>query len=403
MPGSLHSQGGVATAVAHETAAAYPGVADLLRTVHARMGADEATVLLLDPTRTLLEQVATIGLDRTLRGARRVPMGQGFAGRVAQTRQPLIVSDVSGSTVINPVLHAHGLRSLLGAPIIDGSELLGVLHVGFSTPHHFDEAEQRLLTEYAHELGVILRNKATDVDHTAALTLQRSLLPAAPTAPDGLVLSARYVPAEGELGGDWYDVFQLPGGRLGVVMGDVVGHGLDAAIVMGRLRSALRAYALDHEDPAEVLFRLDRKICHFEPDGLATVLFGVSSAPYEQWEFSSAGHFAPVVAAPGEAGVPVDLPIDRLLGLNTDSDRRTTTVKVPPGGFLCLFTDGLVERRPSPDDGDDDIIASNIERLGEALIGIDDPETGCIRALTHVVGDHVAEDDIAVLVAQRTS
>lgn len=389
------------TALDQETVAAHPGVADILRKVHAATGADEATVLLLDRSRRVLEQVATIGLDRTLRGARRVPMGQGFAGRVAQTRQPVIVDEVRNPTVINPVLHAHGVRSLLGVPIIDGSELLGVLHIGFRRSYDFGDAETRLLTEYAAALGDALRHPVIDGANAAALTLQRSLLPEALHEPAGLALAARYVPAEGALGGDWYDVFDLPGDRLCVVMGDVVGHGLESAIVMGRLRSALRAYALDHDDPAEVLHRLDRKICHFEPGALATVLFGVSRHPYEEWRFSSAGHYPPLVAAPGRVAEAVDLAPDRLLGLDPSVPRRTVTATVPPGGFLCLFTDGLVERRPH--DGDGDGIDANIERLAQALAAVDDAEMGCIRALTEVVGDYVAEDDIAVLVAQRTA
>lgn len=393
----------VTTAVAQETIAAYPGVTDILRRVHAETGADEVTVLLLDRSRRVLEQVATIGLDRTLRGARRVPMGKGFAGRVAQSRQPVVVAEVHDSAVINPVLHAHGLRSLLGVPIIAGGELLGVLHIGYRRPRQFGDAETRQLTEYADTLSDVLRHPLGGGAQAAALTLQRSLLPTALSEPEGLSLAARYVPAEGELGGDWYDVFDLPGGRLGVVMGDVVGHGLEAAVVMGRLRSALRAYALDHDDPAEVLHRLDRKICHFEPGALATVLFGVSSRPYAEWQFSAAGHYPPLVAAPGARAVVADVAPDRLLGIDPSTPRRTTTVSVPRGGFLCLFTDGLVERRPRADDRAADMIDSNIMRLAEVLAGADDAEMGCIRGLTEVVGDVVAEDDIAILVVQRTN
>lgn len=391
----------LATAVAKETAEAYPGLSEILRRVHAGMGADTATVLLLDRTRTVLEPAATVGLDRTLRGARRVPLGVGFAGRVAQTRQPVVITDVTSAQVINPVLLDHGVHSLLGVPIVDGSELLGVLHVGFLARHEFGDAETLRLTEYAAELGEVLHDRLTDAEHSAALTLQRSLLPTALHAPDGISMAARYVPAEGDLGGDWYDVFELDNDRLGVVMGDVLGHGLDAAIVMGRLRSALRAYALDHDDPAEVLSHLDRKICHFEPDALATVLFGVAEPPYEVWRFSSAGHFPPVVGAPGQVAGVAPVEPDRLLGVAPDAERRSTTVRLPVGGFLCLYTDGLVERRPLASDGDDDIIGLNIDRMLRALGQADDAELACIWVLTGVVGDHVAEDDIAVLVAQR--
>jgi serine phosphatase RsbU (regulator of sigma subunit) len=168
---------------------------------------------------------------------------------------------------------------------------------------------------------------------------------------------------------------------------------------MGRLRSALRAYALDHDDPAEVLSRLDRKICHFEPDALATVTFGLAGAPFTEWRFSSAGHYSPLVAAPGEPAGVAAVPTDRLLGVSPDAHRHTTRVTVPHGGLLCLYTDGLVERRPERGRSFTDTLDDNIARLAGALAEADDPEMSCIRALSEVVGDHVAEDDIAILVA----
>ena len=382
-----------------DSAETYPGLSRLLDAVRSTMHADTATVLVLDRTRTVLEPLATVGLDRTLRRARRVPMGQGFAGRVAQTRQPVSLTQVDSSTVVNPVLLDHGVQSLLGVPVMDGSELLGVLHVGFLRRHPASDTETRLLTEFAAELGAVLHDHFVDDEHTAALALQRSLLPTAVNAPDGISISARYVPADGDLGGDWYDVFELPGGRLGLVMGDVVGHGLDAAIVMGRLRSSLRAYALEHDDPAEVLSRLDRKICHFEPDALATVTFGVATAPFTQWQFSSAGHYPPLVGMPGEPARIADLPTDRLLGVSPDAPRHSTLLTVPAGGLLCLYTDGLVERHPAPGASFTDTVDDNTARLAGALADGEDPEMCCIRALAEVVGDHVAEDDIAILVA----
>jgi serine phosphatase RsbU (regulator of sigma subunit) len=168
---------------------------------------------------------------------------------------------------------------------------------------------------------------------------------------------------------------------------------------MGRLRSALRAYALDHPDPAEVLARLDRKICHFEPDAFATVAFGVSSAPFTDWQFCTAGHHPPLVGTPGGSAAPADLPPGRLLGVAPDASRHSTRVTVPPGGFLCLYTDGLVERRPTPGRPVRDPVEENTARLARALVDADDVEMACIRALAEVVGDHVSDDDIAILVA----
>jgi hypothetical protein len=364
------------------------------------MRADTATVLVLDNTRTHLEPLAAVGLGRTLRRARRVPLGHGFAGRIAQTRQPMSLTTVDASTVVNQVLVDRGVRSLLGVPIMHGSELLGVLHVGFLRDHLAGDAEKRQLTEFAADFGTVLHEQFVVTEHTAALALQRSLLPTVVTAPEGVSIAARYIPAAGDLGGDWYDVFELPDGRLGLVMGDVVGHGLEPAVVMGRLRSSLRAYALEHEDPAEVLWRLDRKICHFEPGAFATVIFGVASAPFTQWLFSSAGHYPPLIGGPGEPATPADFQPDRMLGVSPDAHRTSTTITLAPGAFLCLYTDGLVERRPGHSGSGSDPVAENRALLEKALGEGGDPEMCCIRALADVVGDHIADDDIAILVAR---
>jgi phosphoserine phosphatase RsbU/P len=274
-----------------------------------------------------------------------------------------------------------------------------VLHVGFMQRHIAGDAETRLLTRFAEELGTVLHDRFVDSAHLAALALQRSLLPTVVSGPDGIFISARYVPADGDLGGDWYDVFELPDGRLGLVMGDVLGHGLDAAVVMGRLRSALRAYALDHDDPADVLSHLDRKICHFEPDALATIAYGVAAAPFTEWLFSSAGHYPPLIGTMGQPAVVADLQTDRLLGVSPDAPRHSSLVKVPDGGSLCLYTDGLVERRPAHGRSATAMLDDNLARLATVLSDARDPEMCCIRALSEVVGDQAAGDDIAILIA----
>jgi serine phosphatase RsbU (regulator of sigma subunit) len=123
-------------------------------------------------------------------------------------------------------------------------------------------------------------------------------------------MAARYVPGSGNVGGDWYDVFALPSGEVCAVIGDVAGTGLKAAVIMGRIRSALRAYALETADPADVLDRLDRKMRHFEPDAMATVLCAMFSPSLDQVRISSAGRLPPVIACPGKPAVPVDVAPD---------------------------------------------------------------------------------------------
>lgn len=244
------------------------------------------------------------------------------------------------------------------------------------------------------ELSDLTENQRT------ALSLQRSLLPTV-LGVDGLDIAARYQPAAGNLGGDWYDVFRLPGDRIGFVMGDVVGHGLASAIVMGRLRSALRAYALEHERPAHVLDLLDRKIFHFERGALATVLFGVSAAPYDRVTFSSAGHPAPLIVAAGEAAHQVDLHHDLMLGVQPGTQRHERTVELPRGAAFCMFTDGLIERRPPPEPWDDDQLAEGTRALVGCFTAAD-AERSCDTIMGTVLPTSWVEDDVAVLVVRRS-
>lgn len=381
-------------------------LAEILRDVRREMGSDTATVLLMDRARAVLEPAATVGLGQATRGAPPVPLGRGFAGRVAQLRRPVVIEDVHPGDVINQILIIGGVKSLVGVPITVGSELLGVLHVGRFHTHTCTDEEIVQLTDLANDLGVALKRRFIDDSHIAALALQRSLLPTTlQVVPDGMEIAVRYVPAEGDLGGDWYDAFRLPGGRMALVMGDVVGHGFEAAIIMGRLRSALRAYALEHRDPAEILTLLDQKICHFEPDCLATVILGIAEEPYGEWAISSAGHFAPMLAVSGQEAGPVSLPIDRLLGVRGPALRRTTRVDLPIDGLLCMFTDGLVERRPGVggSDSEHDLVQEHLDLLAKSLSAGDDAESACVHILLDVLGDHVAEDDVALLVARRTA
>ena len=338
-----------------------------------------------------------------VRAAARVPMGQGFAGRIALSRQPLSIEDLSAQDVINPVLRAQGLRSLLGVPILADGRVLGVLHVGSGERRTFTADDVATLTSMADRIADAVDTPSAVRAHAAALILQRSLLPDTPREIDGLEVAARYVPAEGDLGGDWYDVFSLPDGTVGLVMGDVVGHGLASAVIMGRLRSALRSYALEHASPAAVLERLDRKVRHFEDGALATVLYAVTRPPYDRFVISCAGHWAPLMAtADGDRSV-VDVVHDPMLGID-GFRRHTTTVTVEPGATMCLFTDGLVERPISPED---DVLADPTEdQVGLVLAALDasdDPETACTRLIITALGDEVTTDDVALLVVRRTA
>ncbi len=375
-------------------------VAELLERARQLLGADEASLLLLDTSATTLVPVVAVGLDRPAQPGFRVPVGSGFAGRVAASGRPVSLTDVRPETVLNPALHRAGIKSLLGVPVSGPTGLLGVTHVGSVAGRPFTDQDTAQLEGLAAQLAVeVLRRRAHE-EHVAALALQRSLLPTAPRL-DGLDVAARYVPADGDLGGDWYDVFRLPGDRVGIVMGDVAGHGLGAAVIMGRLRSALRAYALEHADPAHVLRLLDMKISYFEAGAVATVLYAVAEPPYNCFMVSSAGHLPPyLVSADGEAWMTDVLP-DPPLGVGSPSDepwsRQAVTVTVPAGASLCLFTDGLVERRPARGDIKADQLDDGCSRLVDALRP-GDAEAACDAILNELVGDDITGDDIAVLI-----
>ncbi|MFC9254561.1 PP2C family protein-serine/threonine phosphatase [Amycolatopsis thailandensis] len=368
-------------------------MATILARVRELLGVDTATVLRHDQEARQLQAIAASGIEEEVYQDVRVAIGAGFAGRVAAQRRPVIIDHVDETTVVNSLLWERGLRTLLGVPMLAGDELVGVLHVGSLTSREFSGSDIELLKLVAARLALAVQIDLSTTDRAAAAALQRSLLPGRLPVIAGMEFSARYVPGtEPGVGGDWYDLFPLPGDRLGMVMGDVAGHGLNAAVIMGRLRSALRAYALETDDPAEVLSKLDRKVQHFEPGALATVMYGLVPASRSRVAISLAGHLPPVLAAPGLPSAFVDVPVDPPIGV-TGPRRRTTDVELPPGGVLAFYTDGLVERR-------DHLIDVGLQRLTD-VVTPDQPGVVCARVMAALVGATPAQDDIALLVARR--
>ncbi|WDZ82952.1 PP2C family protein-serine/threonine phosphatase [Micromonospora cathayae] len=367
---------------------------ELLDRVRDLLQVDTAAILLLDIPARQLVATAAKGLEEEVRQGFRVAVGRGFAGRIALTGAPVIVEEVTPDNVVNPVLLQTGVRSLLGVPIMARGDLVGVLHVGTRTPRRFTADDVRLLELVADRLALASRARANSLDHNAALALQRSLIPTDLPDVPGLELAGRYVPGHASgVGGDWYDVFVLPSGWLGMVVGDVSGHGLRSAVVMGRLRSALRAYALISDDPAEVLTLLDRKAVHFEAGSLTTTLYMMISPDVATVRVSVAGHPRPVLAVPGRANSLVTAPIDPPLGIGPRGvPRHTTTIDLPPGGVLVSYTDGLVERRGQ-------LFDVGVDRL-TAAVPVASAETVCDTVIAALGSDQPA-DDIALLAARR--
>jgi putative methionine-R-sulfoxide reductase with GAF domain len=369
----------------------------LLVRVHDLFHVDTATVLLVDASGERLVASASAGLNEEVFQGVRVPIGSGFAGRVARLRQPVQIERIDPSTVVNPILYERGLRVLLGVPMLAQGELVGVMHVGSIAPRRFTDEDIELLQLVADRVALAAYLYRSRAERSAAAVLADSLLPTRLPTTDGWELAARYVPgADVGVGGDWYDVFPLPGDRIGIVIGDVVGNGLPAAIVMGRLRSALRAYALEFDDPAEVLGKLDRKASHFERTTMATVGYAVVDTAAARMDLSLAGHLPPIIAVPGEAARFLDAPVGLPVGYGMAvSGRPGVTIDLPPGALVTFYTDGLVERR-----GED--IDERLEQL-RAAVHPDEPEAVCARVMAEMVGGQPANDDIALIVVHHTT
>jgi phosphoserine phosphatase RsbU/P len=359
------------------------------------LSSDTAAVLLLDDSRQLQARAAR-GVEDEVRQNVRIPIGRGFAGRIAAERLPLTLDRVDATTVANPILWEKGIKVMLGVPLVAGGQLLGVLHVGRFTEQSFGPPEIELLEMVAGQVASAVQTSTLSAERTAARVLQRSLLPTALPHSPHLRLASRYLPAErGGVGGDWYDAFSLPSGEFWVMTGDVGGHGLRPAVVMGRLRSALRAYAFEGWPAEKVLHLADQKLQHFEKGATATVACAVFSPQFDHFHVALAGHPPPVLAVPGQASKLLGITPAPLFGVTTCAGPSATRFDMPPDGVLVLYTDGLIERRHEPLD-------QGFERL-RSVVTPDDPEVVCRRVINALIGDSSPEDDVALLALQRHS
>ncbi|MFD3583082.1 SpoIIE family protein phosphatase [Streptomyces sp. NPDC058683] len=293
------------------------------------------------------------------------------------------------------LLAQAGVHSYLAVPLIAHGEVLGALDLKRTrNPLPFDQDDVVLAMELAGRAAVAIDNARwfQSVRNTA-LTLQRSLLPDHPPHHTGLELASRYQPAQAtsEVGGDWYDVIPLSEDRTALVVGDVMGNGIDAAATMGRLRTATCAYADLELPPAAVLQHLDKITCDLE-HYIVTCLYAVYDPHTRSCEIANAGHMPPALVHSGGTPTLLELPPAAPLGVG-GIPFETTTVDLAAGDLLVLYTDGLVETRRHPID----------DRLGVLLGFLDEPnrplEETCdllLHGLRHP-DDH---DDVALLVAR---
>ncbi|MEA2308370.1 MAG: hypothetical protein QOI65_656 [Thermoleophilaceae bacterium] len=363
---------------------------DRLRTA---LDADTSAILLLDAEGEHLAVRAARGLERSIERGVRIPVGAGFAGRIVAERRPVFLPVVDHTKVLNPVLLEVGIKSLLGVPLMVEGRVIGVLHVGTLTPRAFTDEDTALL-ELAGDRIAVAIDRARQ--HGVARTLQSSLLPAALPGVGGYDLAARYVPSadDAHVGGDWYDVLTLPGGRVGLVMGDVVSHGVRAAAAMGNLRTALRAYAHDGSTAAAVMERLNGFIRSLEEREMATIAYAVLDTATGELAYTLAGHPPPLVIGADGEGRYLEGGRSGPVGVLTAARYEQAADVLLPGETLLLYTDGLVERRG-------EALEQGLDEL-KRIVG---PDAGRPDGLCERLVDErgSSADDVAVLAVRRAA
>jgi GAF domain-containing protein/anti-sigma regulatory factor (Ser/Thr protein kinase) len=372
---------------------------ELLDRVREVLEVDTVAILLLDEDTDELVARAARGIEEEVEQGVRIPLGNGFAGRIAAGRIPIFIADLEHAEVVNPILRQKGIHSLLGVPLIVQGKLIGVMHVGSLQPRVFNERDSAILQLAAGRAAPAIERaqvySALERQHRVATVLQRSLLPRGLPQLFGVSVAARYLPARDEVGGDWYDVIELPRGRLGIAIGDVVGHGIRAAALMGQLRTALRAYALDRDSPAQVLEGVDRYIQGIGGYAMATAAYGVFDPASRSLCFASAGHLPPVIVG-GGGGRVVEVPPAPPLGAFPYVSYPEHELMLAPGETILLYTDGLVERPRQS-------LGERIDELVEIAATAGSVEDACVLAVDRLVAPEGPRDDVAIVALQSNA
>jgi hypothetical protein len=323
------------------------------------------------------------------------------ANTVAETGRPVFLStraEVLGRypSLASVPVHETRTACLAAVPLVVAGRVVGVLKVTGDRPQRWSAVDRELLAGLAAQGGqALVRAWQHEHEHTAAQVLQRALLPRVLTERDDVQLAARYLPgAQGvDVGGDWYDSIPC-GSRLALVVGDVVGKGLDAATVMGQLRTSVRVLTTLDPSPAAVLTGLDHAVARLSAENLfATLLYLLVDPDSGQATMARAGHMPPLVALPGRP--PELVTAGGSLPLGTPpGGRPQASLSLPPGSTVVLFSDGLVECHP-------DGLRAGLDHLQHAVaqyLLAHEPDAEQLAAAVLEATPPERPDDIALLV-----
>ncbi|MFK4149931.1 SpoIIE family protein phosphatase [Streptomyces sp. NPDC004065] len=345
--------------------------------------------------------------DRLIDFLPSTPQGRGYGTGRSELVTDLSIAD--GWQAQDPgragAIVDYGIHSLITAPIQARGVVLGVANFWRTKEHGpFDEEELSLAEELVARAAVSIDNaRRYTREHALAVTLQRSLLPRALPEQSAVDVGHRYLPAHSGVSGDWFDVIPLPGGRVALVVGDVVGHGLHAAATMGRLRTAVHNFSTLDLPPDELLSHLDDLVGRIDQDEActevaaavvgATCLYAVYDPVTRRCAMARAGHLAPALISPDGSVTYPDLPPGPPLGLG-GMPFLTAEMELEEGTQLVLYTDGLVEDRAR----DLDV---GLELLRQTLAGHPErpPEQSCQAVLDTMLPAR-PKDDVALLIAR---
>ncbi|WP_435179285.1 SpoIIE family protein phosphatase [Actinacidiphila sp. bgisy145] len=355
---------------------------------------------------------AHVAVDLATLAAGAPDAGRGRLDADLSAGDGLVPRYVPGFGAADPALTepvaARGIHSLVTVPLRARGVVLGVAAFWQAQGRApFEQDDLELAEELAARAAVAIDNaRRYTREHAMAVTLQRSLLPGAPPELSALQAAHRYLPAaSGGVGGDWFDVIALPGARVALVVGDVVGHGLHAAATMGRLRTAVHNLSALDLAPDELLSLLDDLVTRMDADegkdtggepGVtgATCLYAVYDPSSGLATIARAGHPMPLLVRPDGTVHTPDVPVSPPLGLGGAEPSEATELDLAEGSTLVLYTDGLVERRDRDIDFGLDLLRGTLA----AHPGLD-PEATCQAVLDAVLPEHPA-DDVALLVAR---
>jgi serine phosphatase RsbU (regulator of sigma subunit)/anti-sigma regulatory factor (Ser/Thr protein kinase) len=320
---------------------------------------------------------------------------------VVRTGQDVFLPDVDVVEQTYPALgdrpRSMGAGALCALALSTGEENIGGMLLTYDRHQPLDSDAQSLATSLAALVTqALVRERNQQQNRTTAEALQRSLMPSSLPQPLGLSVSARYQPGglSADVGGDWYDVFELPDGSTAFVVGDVMGKGVEAAILMGETRTALRAYALTASTPSEVLAMMDTYVGNrTEPEHLVTLVYGVIAADRRSLTVSVAGHPPPLLVRPDGPPAPIDSGFGPALGLGAGPWPQARVLLRPHDTWFA-FSDGLVHGRELEHAFDG--MTRLLDHVAELPARRRRPRDLCVEALA-ALAELPTSDDVTIL------